>query len=81
MARLEATPRRHTHSDYVIERIFDICRGNPQKNVCERAGKSGVGDWVSGRAKAVCFRIDGKVSSKTQFNVVAFWRSNHLPVF
>ena len=40
-----------------------------------------AGDWVSGAARPVCFRIDGKVSSKTQFNVVAFWRSNHLPVF
>jgi len=36
-----------------------------------------AGDWVSGEAKAVTFEVSGKAA----VNVVAFWRSNQLPVF
>ena len=36
-----------------------------------------AGDWVSGKAKAVTFDVSGRAA----VNVVAFWRSNELPVF
>jgi len=38
-------------------------------------------DWISGDDKAVTFVPDGAVPARTDLRIVAFWRSNHLPVF
>jgi len=38
-------------------------------------------DWVSGDDETVTFVCDAGAAASTDLHIVAFWRSNHMPVF